>query len=164
MSNDKPKYDFQKELRLGPDDRLEGYMLWHEGDWYDLHAVEKAFEMADEKGYVKGALLAYPDGTLVVIVGRNTTVRHEEEGAAHYPVTIQQFDDFLDCGLESSLTLVQCPVEVLAKCFMPPGSETSSQSISGQLTAIEVDERRGATVVIGQQRYLLRDLLQFGLA
>jgi hypothetical protein len=163
VSNDKPKYDFEKELNLGPDDRLEGYNLWHEGEWYDLHDVEAAYEKADERGYVKGALLAQSDGTLLVVVGRNASVRHEETSAVNYPVAVQYFDDFLDYGLDFLVTLVQCPVRVFATTA-PSETGRASQTTMGLLTAVEVDDRRGATVVIDHQRYLLRDLFQLKLA
>jgi hypothetical protein len=97
----------------------------------------------------------------LVVVGRNISLRLEDGPPAYYPVAVQNFDEFLNYGVDNLWTLVQCPVQVLA--VSAPSGERGAQTTTGHLTAVEVDERRGATVVIDQQRYQLRDLFQLKL-
>lgn len=155
MSSDKPKYDFAKELGLGPNDELDGYKLTLDGEQYDLRGVEAAYQAADAKGLVAGTLAAFPDGSLAVVVGRNTQVRRNMVSAEPYPVAVALLDEYLDYGVEA-LTSVQCPVKVEAK--------TLSREVSGMLTAVVVSDRGRASVVINDETFALLDLFALELA
>lgn len=155
MSNDKPKYDFVSVLGLKYGDKLDGYTLTKDGERYDLREVEAAYQAADAKGLVTGTLAARADRALVVVVGRNTELSFDVMSAAHYPVEVEYLDEYTAEAVDS-LTLVQCPVKVVAR----PGN----RAVSGMLTEVKLDSRGRSSVVIDDQAFLLRDLFALELA
>ena len=156
MNNEEPRYDFRLMFALKPSDTLNGYELVKDGVSVDLHATEAAFAEADAKGLVTGALAALADGTLAVVVGRNTEVLDDTCPPAHYPVVAEVLDETYEYPV-SALSTVKLPVDVVAKDYR-------NQNLSGKLVAVKIDERGRAYVVINEHSVLIRELFELRLA
>lgn len=156
MTGNSPKCDFRRLLGLKPSDQLDGYTLVKDGVTVDLRAVETAFLAADAKGLVKGALASFSDGRLAVVVGRNSEVLDDSCSPAHYPVAAEVLDEYLEYPVDA-LNPLKLPVKVIAQ-------DHQSQDLSGKLTAVVLDERGRASVVLNEKQVLVRDLFDLRLA